>query len=139
MASITPVPIVLNDIVFTIAADNYEAAVSKAELVPTTPIASWKGMTPTANFQLPGTTEWVLNLDFAQDHATANSLSQYLLANNGQKKTVTIKPKKPATGTAPLYTIDATMIPGTIGGQVDAVAVASVSLPCSGQPVRTVA
>jgi len=139
MATITPVPIVLNDIVLTIAADNYEAAVSKVELVPTTPVATWKGMTPTAGFQLPGTTTWVMNIDFAQDHATANSLTQYLLANNGQKKAVTFKPKKPATGTAPTYTIDAMMIPGSIGGEVDAVGVSSVSLPCSGQPVRTVA
>ena len=37
------------------------------------------------------------------------------------------------------YTITATMLPGSIGGAVDAVAVASVSLPCIGQPVRTVA
>ena len=138
MANITPVPIVLNDIVLVIGTDNYEAAVSKAELVPNTPVTTWKGMTPTAVFPLPGSTEWVLNIEFAQDHATANSLSQYLQTNAGTQKSVTLKPKKPGT-TGPTYTITATMLPGSIGGAVDAVAVASVSLPCIGQPVRTVA
>lgn len=138
MANIAPVPIVLNDIVLVIGTDNYEAAVSKAELVPNTPITTWKGMTPTSVFPMPGSTEWTLNLEFAQDHATANSLSQYLQTNAGQQKSVTLKPKKPSSS-GPTYTITATMLPGSIGGAVDAVAVASVSLPCIGQPVRTVA
>jgi hypothetical protein len=138
VANIAPVPIVLNDIVLNIGTDNYEAAVSKAELVPTTPVAKWKGMAPTAVHQLVGSTEWMLNLDFAQDHATANSLSQYLLTNSGTQKEVTLKPKK-GTTTAPTYKITATLIPSSIGGSVDQVAVASVSLPCIGQPVRSVA
>jgi hypothetical protein len=137
MATIVPVPIVLNDIVLVIGTDNYEAAVSRAELVPTTPKVRWKGMTPTANTALVGTPTWIMNLDFAQDHVTANSVSQYLLANVGQSKTVTLKPKKPATGTAPMYTIDVVIEPGPIGGAVDELAVGSVSLECNGQPVRT--
>ncbi|WP_336630772.1 MULTISPECIES: hypothetical protein [unclassified Microbacterium] len=139
MANIVPVPIVLNDIVLIIGADNYEAAVSKAEFVPTTPTVSFSGMTPGSMIQLAATTSWVMNLDFAQDHATAKSLSLYLLDNNGQNKSVTLKPKKPASGTAPTYTITAMMIPTTIGGAVDTIAASSVTLPCSGQPVRTVA
>ena len=139
MAQIALTPVILNDIDLVIGADNYEVSVSKAEIVPTTPTVTWKGMTPTAIQQLAGAATWMLNLDYAQDHATASSLSQYLLANAGTIKTIKLKPKKPATGTAPTYTIDALIVPGPIGGALDQVATGSVSLPCNGQPVRSVA
>lgn len=138
MAAVLPVPINLNNIVLTIATDNYEAAVSKVELVPTTPTVTWRGMTPTATYNVAGSAQWVLNLDFAQDHATANSLSQYTLTNAGTIKTVTFKPVKPASGTAPTYTIDVLIVPTTIGGAVDSVATATATFNCNGQPVRTV-
>lgn len=139
MAQIAITPVVLNDIDLIIGADNYEVSVSKVELVPTTPTVTWKGMTPTAVQQLAGTPTWVLNIDYAQDHATASSLSQYLLTNAGTVKTIKLKPKKAATGTVPTYTVDALIVPGPIGGSLDQVATGSVSLNCNGQPVRTVA
>ena len=138
MAAITPSVINLNNIALTIAVDNYEASVSKVELVPTTPTVTWRGMTPTATYNVAGSPTWVLNLDFAQDHATANSLSLYTQANAGQIKTVTFKPLKPAVGTAPMYSIDVLITPTTIGGAVDSIATASASFSCNGQPVRTV-
>ncbi len=139
MATIAVEPIILNDIDLKIAADNYEASVNRAELVPTTPTVQWKGMTPAAIKNIAGTPTWMLNVDFAQDHVTASSMSQYLLGNVGTIKTVTLKPKKGAGPTAPLYTIDVLILPGPIGGQLDQLATGSVSLPCNGQPVRTVA
>lgn len=138
MATIAVEPIILNDIILTIGADNYEASVAKAELVPTMPLAKWKGMTPAAIKNLGGTPEWVLNLNFAQDHLTASSLSQYTMANAGTIKSVTLKPKKPAS-TGPTYTVDVLIVPGKIGGDLDTVATADVSMPCNGQPIRTVA
>ena len=138
MVNIAPVPIILNDMVLQIAADNYEASVSKAQLDPTTPTTTWRGLTPAAIYQLAGTPVWALSLDYAQDHVTANSLSQYLQTNAGQQKTVMLKPKKPST-TGPTYTIDVIIVPGPIGGQVDTIAVGSVTLPAIGQPIRTVA
>ncbi|MDU0367674.1 hypothetical protein RWH45_10635 [Microbacterium sp. KSW4-17] len=136
MAIVNVTPIVLNDIDLVIGADNYEVSVSKAELVPTMPTVTWKGMSPTAVQQLAGAATWVLNIDYAQDHATASSLSQYLLTNAGTVKTIKLKPKK-GTGMA-TYTIDALIVPGPIGGSVDQIATGSVSLPCNGAPVRTV-
>lgn len=137
MAVINPAPIALNDIVLTVGSDNYEVTVSRVELVPTTNTVQWRGMTPTATYNVASTPTWTLNLDFAQDFVTANSMSEYLRTNQGTVKTVAFKPKKGATGATPTFTIDALMVPGSIGGSVDTVAVASVSLPCNGQPVRS--
>jgi hypothetical protein len=139
MVNIAPKVLILNDIVLTIGADNYEASVKKCRLVPTTPVAKWKGMTPGSAVNVAGDPEWVMELGFAQDHETANSMSQYLQANTGTEKTVIIKPKKPASGTAPLYTVKVLILPGPIGGDLDTVAEGDVSLPVNGQPVRTVA
>jgi hypothetical protein len=130
---------VLNNISLAIGADNYEASVNKARLVPTTPIAKWKGMTPGSSINLAGDPEWVLELGFAQDHETANSMSLYLATNLGQTKTIVLKPFKKPTGTMALYTVNALIIPGPVGGDLDSVAVGDVSLPINGQPVRTVA
>ena len=139
MATPSIQPIILNDVVLVVAADNYEAHVSKVEFVPTTSIVKWKGLAPTSVHQFPTSSEWVLNLDYAQDWATANSLSQYLFDNEGTSKVFVFKPKKPAAGTAPTWTATAYVSPGAIGGAIDTVATASVSLGVQGKPVRTVA
>lgn len=138
-AAVVPKVLILNDIVLTIGTDNYEASVKKVRLVPTTPVAKWKGMTPGSVVNVAGDPEWVMELAFAQDHDTATSMSLYLAANVGTEKTITLKPKKPASGTAPLYTVKVLILPGPIGGDLDSVAEGDVSLPVNGQPVRTVA
>lgn len=132
-------PIILNDVDLLIGDDNYEAHVSKVEFVPTTPTATWKGMTPSAIQNLVGTPTWMCNLDYAQDHATASSLSQWLQENAGKPTVVKFKPKKPANGVAPIITATIVPVPGPIGGALDAVATGSVSCPVNGQPARTVA
>lgn len=135
MPAIDVQPIVLNDITLTIDAGEYEAHVSKAQLTPTTPVQTWRGMTPTAVRNVAGSSTWVLDLTYAQDETTAASLSQYLLSNAGQVKPVTLAPVKGG----PTYTISALMVPGPIGGDVDTLGTGSVSLPCDGQPLRTAA
>jgi hypothetical protein len=139
MASPVLVPIILNDVVLTVATDNYEAHVSQVEFVPSSSQVNWKGLTPASVFTFGTTATWVLNLAYAQDWATTSSLSQYLFDNEGTSKVITFKPKKPATGTAPTWTATVIITPGAIGGTVDSVAVASVTLGVQGKPVRTVA
>lgn len=129
------VPIILNDVELLVEEDNYEAHVSQVQIDPTTNIVRWKGMTPTSNHAFPTTPEWALLLAYAQDWATPNSLSAYLLAHVGERKTFKFKPKRAAAGTAPTATVVAFIAPGTIGGQIDQVAVASVTLGVEGQPV----
>lgn len=134
MANIAVQPIILTDVTLTVGTDNYEASVSQVQFDPTSNVVRWKGMTPSSNFAFPTTPEWTCTLAYAQDWATTNSLSAYLLANAGKAITVKFKPKKPASGTAPTVTATLLIAPGTIGGQIDQVATASVTLGVSGQP-----
>lgn len=136
MAAPDLAPIILNDVVLLVGADNYEKHVSKVVLTPTSTIVKWTGVTPTAKHNFPTTPDWVIDIDYAQDWATANSFSQYLFDNAGQLKVFKIKPKKPTT-TGPTWTISAYCTPGPIGGEADAVAVGSVQLGAVGQPVKT--
>ncbi|WP_295012495.1 hypothetical protein [uncultured Microbacterium sp.] len=138
MAKIALKPYVLRDCTLNIkngATDlgDYEGSVSKLELVPTTAVQTWKGLTPSAVYQDVAASEWVANIDFAQDFETPASLSQYLLANVGAKLTLTFKPKQSAGVKS--ASIVATGLPGSIGGAVGGFATSSVSLPCDGQPV----
>lgn len=139
MAVITVAPIILNDVVLTVGTDNYEAHVSKVQFDPSSTVVKWKGLTPASAFNFGTTADWTVSLEFAQDWATTNSLSKYLFDNEGTSKVVTFKPKKPATGTAPTWTATVIITPGAIGGAVDSVATASVTLGVQGKPALTVA
>lgn len=136
MSQIAVQPHVLKDAVLTIGADTYEKHVSQAELRPETKIEklTWQGMTPAAKHAEAGTPEttWSLILTYAQDWDTVNSLSSYLLANAGQAKTVTLQPKKGTGGKT--FTVDVTIVPGPIGGNVNTVAVGTVTMPVDGEP-----
>jgi len=136
MAVIAVVPIIMNDVVLTIGADNYEAHVSKVTFTPSASIVKWKNLTPTGTYNFPTTADWVVDLDYAQDWATTNSLSQYLFDNEGLSKVMVFKPKKPVS-TGPTWTATVYITPGAIGGEVDTVAVASVQLGVSGKPVKS--
>jgi hypothetical protein len=124
MATPAVQPFIMRDCLFQVDADNYEAHVSQVEFVPSSSIVGFKGLTPTSNVQFGTTATWVATLAYAQDWNTADSLSEYLHENEGESIDVTFQP---VNGGRP---ITATLIvaPGSIGGTVDTVAVASVSL-----------
>lgn len=131
------VPIVMKDARIKVGADNYEKAVRVARLVPTAnqDTKTFQGLTPSASFTDTSTPaiSWELQLEYAQDWETANSLSSYLLTNSGTQKSIVLQPK--AGAGKKTFTITATIVPGPIGGQVNEYADASVSLPCTGQPL----
>lgn len=139
MAAIAVQPIILNDVVLSIGSDSYEAHVSTVRFDPTSNVVRWKGMTPTSVHAFPTTSEWSCTLTYAQDWQTTNSLSAYLLANEGKSIVVTFKPKKPASGTSPTVTATILIAPGSIGGDLDTVATATVTLGVSGKPAITIA
>lgn len=128
-----PTTIVMRACLLSIAADNYEKTIGKVTLTPNVPVAKYKGIDGTV-IQDVGAAEWTLQLDYVQDHSTANSLTKYLLANAGQTKTIVLSPYGSTTG-KPKYTIDVTILPGPLGGDVDKPMTGSVALPCTGQPV----
>ena len=137
MTAIAVVPIVLKDATFKVDADNYESATSGVTFVPSTSTstATFKGLTPTASFSFPTTapSEWVCNIDYAQDWATAGSLANYLHDHEGETVTVEFVPQ--AGSGLPKFTADVTIAPGQIGGTVDQVPTSSVSLGCT-KPVK---
>lgn len=136
MAKLAVQPYVLKDIVLTVEADDYARHVSTARLEPSTTAEkiTWHGLSPDAEFSEGGTPEttWALNLTYAQDWDTDNSLSQYLLDNAGETKTVVLQPK--AGSGQKTFTVDVVIAPGPIGGDYNTVQTGTVSLNVNGQP-----
>lgn len=136
MSQIAVQPIVLKDVRLIIGTDNYEKHISKAVLTPNTSIEkkTWQGGTPTATFTDVANpiTDWSLDLDYAQDWDTTNSLCNYLLTNAGQQKAAKLQPKAGAAGKT--FSVTVTILPGPIGGPIGDVQTGTVSLPVTGQP-----
>lgn len=130
MTSIAVKPYQITDCVLTLGSNNYEAHASKIELVPTVTKAKFKGSTPAATFSFASAPEWLLNLTYAQDWETASSLSRFLHEHVGEEIDVTFEPRRGG----PAITATIVIEPGAIGGDVDAVAGASVALGVNGQP-----
>ena len=137
MNAIAVAPIVLKNATFKVGTDNYEAATSGVTFVPSkaTSAVTFKGLTPAASFSFPTSqpSEWVCNIDYAQDWETAASLANYLHENEDDTVTVEFVPE--AGSGMPSFTADVTIAPGQIGGTVDQVATSSVSLGCT-KPVK---
>ncbi|WP_449279626.1 hypothetical protein [Leucobacter sp. GX0328] len=131
MPAIAVSPFQLTDCLFTVEADNYEAHVSKVEFAPTSASSTFKGLTPNASFTFTGAPTWVCNLTFAQDWNTPASLSRYLFEHTGEEVDVTFEPKKGG----PAITATIVAQPGSIGGDVDAIATSTVALGVVGKPV----
>jgi hypothetical protein len=130
VSTIAVEPFILKDCTFKVVADNYEGHVSAVTFVPSASTVVWKGLAPSSVFTDVSKATWVCNLELAQDWETANSLSRYLHAHEGAEIAVEFEPVAGGTG------FEATLIvtPGAIGGTVDTVAVASVSLGVRGRP-----
>lgn len=136
MATIASSPFVLKDAVLTIDTDDYEAHVSSVAITPTMSTVTWQGITPAATFSDTTAPTWACALTYAQDWTTPTSLSQYLMDNAGQQKTLVFKPVG-ATSGDPIFTVDVMIAPGPIGGAVNTVQVGTVTLGCVGEPVKS--
>ncbi len=112
-----------------IGTDGYKAAIESAVLTPTTPTEVIRdiggGIT-----NIAGMPVWDLTLSIMQDLKTTNSLTQYLITNQGTKKTIVYTPL--ATGKS--FTVTALIIAGAVGGPANSIAKSSVKLPVDGQP-----
>lgn len=138
MASIATTPFVLVDAVMIIGTDDYQAAVSSVLFTPASSSVTWQGLTPAAAFVGQTSATWTCKLKYAQDWKTTNSLAQYLLANAGLTKVAVFKPQGTAVGN-PIFTASLIIVPGPIGGDVNTVQVAEVTLGVVGIPVKTTA
>lgn len=132
MATVTPTPFVFKDMTLKIDADNYEAAVSKVELAPTTSQVTFKGATPGAVFTDVTAATWVCNVDYAQDWSSTTSLSYYLFNHQGETVEAVFVPKVGVS--QPSINVTLVIVPGSIGGTVDQFATSSVTLGVTGEP-----
>lgn len=130
MANIGIQPFILRDVLFTVASDNYEAHVSQVQFDPASSVVNWKGLTPTAVFSFGTSATWTSTLSYAQDWSTAASLSRYLFEHEGEEVTVVFEPVKGG----PSVTATIIVAPGSIGGPVDTVGVATVTVGVQGKP-----
>lgn len=135
MSKIDVKPIVLRNVLCTVAADDYAKHVSGVTFTPTTGSVSWSGMDPDASFTFPTSTTWAAQLDYAQDWDTPDSLSAYLFDHEGEKVKMTFRPEAGGAG----FEADVFIVPGSIGGQINAVATSSVTLGVVGKPQRVAA
>lgn len=135
MAVIVLDPIMMGNAKLTLGTNDYEGHVSSAAFMPgnNSPVV-FKGLSQDSVHTFATKASWTLDLEYAQDWETANSLSLYLLANEGNTVTATFEPVDGGQG----YTADVIITPGAIGGAVDTVAVGSVSLGVKGRPVAAV-
>jgi hypothetical protein len=133
MAQIAVQPIYLKDVVLTVDGDTYEKHVSGVTFTPSVTSATWKGLEPTAVFTNVGSSTWMIDLAYAQDWNTADSLSAYLFDNEGAEITLSFVPVS-GGGT---WSATVIIVPGAVGGAVDSYATSSVSLPVQGRPTFT--
>lgn len=134
MAQIAVQPIIMKHASLAFAHDNYEGHVSSAALVPSSSVVNWKGLSPTSTFSFPTSSTWVCNLTLAQDWETANSLANYLFDHEGDTVPVVFAPDDGGQA----WDVNLIVVPGQIGGEVDTVPTAQVSLGVQGRPTRHV-
>ncbi len=135
MPQIASAPFVLKDAVLKIDADTYEKHVSSVTFTPAMSVVTWQGITPSASFSDTTAPSWTCAVEYAQDWTTADSLSQYLMDNAGQTKTVVFQPLGATTGD-PTFTATVIIAPGPIGGAVNTVQTGTVTMGVVGEPVR---
>jgi hypothetical protein len=135
----TPVvvaPFTLKDVSLILgptAGTSYEfrTQVSSVTLQPSSSQVEWTGLGLNTYTDV-STATWTCVLEYAQDWDTANSLSAYLYANEGNTVDVVFKAKN--TG-AKTWTGKVIITPGAVGGPVNNVATASVTLGMPAKPV----
>lgn len=108
------------------ATHEYKKALDSVSFTPTSSTITWTGLGENT-FTAAATSTWTCVLNYAQDWETEDSLSQFLYENAGETIEATFKPR---SGSGPSFTANLIITEGAIGGAVNTVAVASVTLGC---------
>jgi hypothetical protein len=132
---ITPAPFLLKNVSLLIGPTdtNFEfaKAVDAVTFTPSASTVSWTGLGGNT-FTDVTTATWACALSYPQDWDDEDSLSRYLHEHEGEQVACTFKPKSAGT---PSVTATLVITPGAIGGTVNQVAVATVTLGVIGKPV----
>lgn len=131
MPTIIPTGITtLKDCVFTVDGDDYEAALSQVVFTPRTSRQSWQGLTPAAKYTDTAVEGWDCQTTSIQDWEDEDSFVNFCLANAGQTKTVTFRPRRGGRGFAATIVI----APPSIGGQINQWATTAITHGVVGEP-----
>ncbi len=106
----------------TLESNGYTAHVSSASLNPTARNAVFTDIGG-VDHVFGGKSSWVLTIDGIQDSATANSLSEFARANDGEVVAGTL------SDGSKVASFDVVMSAGAFGGQANTLKTASWSLP----------
>lgn len=123
-------PIGLRDAQLVVDGDDYTAGINEVSFDPS---VEWDFVPTFAGAFAPRMVgvAWTVTLGMAQDFETAESLTLWLVANAGQRRTVTFAPRDGAA----TVTADVLVMPGRLGGPSAELLTSSVQLPLFGQPV----
>lgn len=118
----------------TIETEEYSQTgqVTKARLVPDTPVQTLRTLVPDGVVQDTDSTVWTFELSGVQDYGTAG-LAKALSDLAGQTVTVTVQPKM-GTG-QDVATFDMVAMPTEFGGEQGSFRTFENSFPVIGQPV----
>lgn len=137
MTAILAKPYVFKNGTVKIDVDNFESAVNSFALTPTVTTLTFQSISPAGQFSDTTEPVWVAAIGYAQDWETPESLSNYLLEHAGETKTLVFTPVAGTGNTT--FSVDVKIVPGPIGGPGNVIAVSTVSLGVTGQPVAGVA
>ena len=124
-------PLVLKDAIVEIEGTDYRKHVSNVTFTPSASSITWQGLSPDASFTDAASTTWTVALTYAQDWTEVQSLSRFLFENEGDRVAMTFRPK---AGEGVSFSCQVSIVPGAIGGAVNAVAEATVTLGVVGRP-----
>src|SRR5690606_21590144 len=121
---------VLRHVDLTIDGSDFAAEASQVEFTPTAQAATWTGLADNT-VTSTATATWNVTMALGQEWDDPDSLSNYLLENEGEVVDMTFAPRSGGTS----FTAEVTISPSGIGGTAGAFAVGSVTLGCT-KPVR---
>ncbi|WP_457100315.1 hypothetical protein [Microbacterium sp. P5_E9] len=140
MAEIDVRPFIMRNAIINLGTDDFAKAISTATITPSSGTTDFKGLKPSAVYTFPQATTYTLELTYAQDWSDETSLSRWLFEHKGETVPFTLNPDD-TTGQTGIGSTSwagtVAVAPGAIGGDVDSVATATVSLGIVGEPVPT--
>lgn len=123
---------VIRDATVSVASTDYANQVTKARLVPDTPVQTVRTMVPDGQVSDVDSTLWTLELSGIQDWTNSQGLADALNDNKGTQISVVLTPRN-GTG-KPRATVTVIAMPVEFGGEQGQFAMFDVSLPVVGQP-----
>jgi len=123
---------VIRDAVMTVEGTDYANQVTKARLVPETPIQTLRTLVPDGIVQDVDSTTWTLELSGIQDWVNGQGLADALNDNKGVEVDIILTPRS-GTG-KPRATFVAVAMPVQFGGDQGQFATFEITLPVVGQP-----